>query len=55
MINEYLAPQLPLNHNLGFQQDGAMAHMEWLHFSVSFHSGWFLVSVMCNGLLIRQT
>ena len=27
MINEFLAPKLPQNHNLWFQQDGAMAHM----------------------------
>jgi hypothetical protein len=28
--------------------------MAWLHFSISFHSGWFLVLVMCSGLHIRQ-
>jgi hypothetical protein len=54
MISEFLAPKLPLNHNLGFQQDGTTAHMAWLHFSISFHSGWFLVLVMCSGLHIRQ-
>ena len=27
MINEFLALKLPLNHNLWFQQNGAMAHM----------------------------
>jgi len=26
MINEFLAPKLPPNHNLWFQQDGATAH-----------------------------
>jgi hypothetical protein len=26
MINEFLAPKLPPNHNLRFQQDGATAH-----------------------------
>jgi hypothetical protein len=27
MINEFLAQKLPQNHNLWFQQGGAMAHM----------------------------
>jgi len=27
MINEFLALKLPLNHNLWFQQNGAMVHM----------------------------
>jgi len=27
MINEFLASKLPQNHNMWFQQDGAMAHM----------------------------
>jgi hypothetical protein len=26
MINEFLSPNLPPNHTLWFQQDGAMAH-----------------------------
>ena len=26
MTNEFLAPKLPPNHNLWFQQDGATAH-----------------------------
>jgi len=53
MINEFLVPKLPPNRNLEFQQDGATAHMAWLHFSVSFHSGWLLVSVMCSGLICQ--
>jgi hypothetical protein len=28
MINEFIAPKLPRNHGLRFQQDSAMAHME---------------------------
>ena len=28
MINEFIAPKLPQNHGLWFQQDGAMAHMK---------------------------
>jgi len=28
MINELIAPKLPRNHGLWFQQDGAMARME---------------------------
>ena len=28
MLNEFIAPKLPQNHGLWFQQDGAMAYME---------------------------
>jgi hypothetical protein len=34
VINEFLAPKLPPNHNLWFQQDGAMAHMAVISMSL---------------------
>jgi len=34
MINEFLAPQLPPNHNLWFQQYGATSHMTVISMAV---------------------
>jgi len=37
MINEFLALKLPLNHNLWFQQNGAMVHMAVIGMAVLRH------------------
>jgi hypothetical protein len=34
IINKFLAPKLPPNHNLWFQQDGAMLHMTVINMAV---------------------
>ena len=34
MINEFLAPKFPPNHNLWFQQDGATPHMSVINMAV---------------------
>jgi hypothetical protein len=57
-MNEFLAPKLPLNYNLWFQQDGASTHAAWrarLLFAICFRNGWFLVSAKSHGLLVRRT
>jgi hypothetical protein len=58
MINVFLAPKLPPNHNLWSQQNGSTAHtavISMMRFAFCFRSGRFLVAVMCHGLLVRQT
>jgi len=37
VINEFIAPKLPQNHGLWFQQDGAMAHMEVIGMAALHH------------------
>ena len=58
MINAFLAPKLPPNHNLWFQQNSVRPTQQWLawlRLTVCFHSGWFLVLVTCHGLLVHWT
>jgi hypothetical protein len=58
MINEFLGPKFPPNHNLWSQQNDATTNttvisMAALH--LFFRSGRFVVALMCYGLLLRQT
>ena len=58
MINEFLAPELPPNHNLWSQQDGSTVHTVVISkaaLRLCFLRGWFIVSVMYHGLLVHRT
>jgi hypothetical protein len=37
MVNEFLAPKLPPNHNLWFQQNGATAHTAVIRMAAPCH------------------